>query len=42
MTGLVDFMQLQIPRLIGLSEKVTSHEIHVFGEASEAENGAVA
>jgi hypothetical protein len=42
MTGLVDFTQLQIPRLIGLSEKVTSHEIHVFGEASEAAYGAVA
>jgi hypothetical protein len=36
MTGLADFTELQIPRWIGLSEKVTSHEIHVFGDAFEA------
>jgi hypothetical protein len=42
MTGLADFTELQIPRWIGLSEKITSHEIHVFGDASEAAYGAVA
>jgi len=42
MTGLIDFTQLKIPRWIGLSEKIISNEIHVFGDASEAAYGAVA
>jgi len=41
MTGLIDFTQLNIPRWIGLSERIISNEIHVFGDASEAAYGAV-
>jgi Pao retrotransposon peptidase len=42
MTELIDLTQLNIPRRIGLSEKIISSEIHVFGDASEAAYGAVA
>ena len=42
MTGLTNFTQLNIPRWIGLSERIISSEIHVFGDASEAAYGAVA
>jgi hypothetical protein len=42
MTSLIDFTQLKIPRWIGLSEMIISHELHVFGDASEAAYGAVA
>ncbi|XP_045027163.1 uncharacterized protein LOC123470676 [Daphnia magna] len=43
MTGLNEFANLKIPRWIGYSNRVMqTAEIHVFGDASEAANGAVA
>jgi hypothetical protein len=43
MSGLKEFENLQIPRWIGYSKnKITSAELHVFGDASESAYGAVA
>jgi len=43
MSGLKEFENLQIPRWIGYSKnKITSAELHVFGDASETAYGAVA